>query len=74
MKKSFVLLVSVLIFSNTAVFSQSIPQLGIASSLENDAVLYQSGFQLIGESVGKLLSPKLSQEQILKNKSSLKEM
>jgi sugar phosphate isomerase/epimerase len=74
MKKSFALLALALICSAAPVFSQSMPKLGIASSLENDAVLYQSGIQLIGESVGKLVSPKLSDEQILQNKSTLKKM
>ena len=73
MKKSFALGLA-LIFSGAQVFSQAIPELGIASSLENDAVLYQSGFRLIGESVGKLVSPNLSPEQICENKSSLKKM
>ncbi len=63
-----------LIFFGAPAFSQSMPKLGIASSLANDAVLYQSGFHLIGESVGKLVSPKLSHEQILQNKLSLKKM
>jgi len=74
MIKSFALLVLALIFSSSAVFSQPMPQLGIASSMENDAILYESGFRLIGETVGKLLSPKISNEQILQNRSSLKQM
>jgi sugar phosphate isomerase/epimerase len=55
-----------------SVFGQQQPKLGIASSLENDNVLYQSGFKLIGESVGNLLSPKLSYEQFLEKAKSLK--
>jgi sugar phosphate isomerase/epimerase len=74
MKTSFALLALTLIFFGTPVFSQSMPKLGIASSLANDSVLYQSGFHLIGESVGKLVSPKLSHEQILQNKSAIKKM
>jgi sugar phosphate isomerase/epimerase len=38
----------------------------------NDSVLYQSGLRLIGESVGNLLSPKLSNEQFLKKVKSVK--
>lgn len=73
MKKFFPLLALLLLFiCNTAVFSQPLPKLGIASSLENDAVLYRSGFRFIGESVGNLLSPKLSNEQFLQNVSLLK--
>lgn len=74
MKKSFVLIILAFISSGAPVFGQSVPKLGIASTMENDAVLYESGFHLIGESVGKLVSPKLSQDQILQNKSSLKKM
>jgi len=70
-KRLFTVLAISISLRGTA-FSQQRPMLGIASSLENDAVLYQSGFKLIGESVGNLLSPKLSNEQFLKRVASLK--
>lgn len=52
--------------------SQSIPQLGFASSLSNDSLLYNSGFKLIGESVSKMLSPGLTDEQFQKNMTDMK--
>ncbi|MES2829475.1 MAG: TIM barrel protein [Bacteroidota bacterium] len=61
-----------LLLAYAPVFSQRLPQLGIAASLENDAVLYQSGFRLIGESVGSLLSPKMNYQQFLQKAASLK--
>ena len=74
MIKSFALLATALIVSAATVFSQPIPKLGMASSMENDSILYRSGFRLIGETVGKLLSPRLSNEQVLRYRSSLKKM
>ena len=71
-KRLFILIAFILIVISGSVFSQRLPQLGIASSMENDSVLYQSGFRLIGESVGNLLSPKLSNEQFLEKAQSLK--
>ena len=70
-KRLFTVLAISISLSGTA-FSQQLPELGIASSLDNDAVLYQSGFKLIGETVGNLLSPKLSNAQFLKKVASLK--
>lgn len=72
LKRLITLTAVVLLYCITTVFSQRIPQLGIAASLENDAVLYQSGFRLIGESVGSLLSPKLTHQQFLQKVASLK--
>ncbi|RZK69668.1 MAG: sugar phosphate isomerase/epimerase [Pedobacter sp.] len=71
-KRLIILIAFTLIVFSGSVFSQRLPQLGIASSMENDSVLYQSGFRLIGESVGNLLSPKLSNEQFLEKAQSLK--
>jgi sugar phosphate isomerase/epimerase len=44
-----------------------IPQLGIIASLEKDSLVYASGFRMIGESVGKMLSPSLTEEQFQQN-------
>jgi sugar phosphate isomerase/epimerase len=40
---------------------QAIPKLGMVESLDQDSLLYAAGFRLIGESVGNLLSPSLSE-------------
>lgn len=52
--------------------SQTLPTLGMASSMDNDSLLYASGFRLIGESVNKILSPALSKEQFAANVKRVK--
>lgn len=54
-------------FSVTCLRAQSIPSLGMASSLENDSLLYASGFRYMGTSVGSLISPSLSEEAFQQN-------
>jgi sugar phosphate isomerase/epimerase len=44
-----------------------IPQLGIVASLEKDSLVYASGFRMLGESVGRILSPSLTEEQFQQN-------
>ncbi len=46
---------------------ESIPQLGIVYRLEQDSLVYSSGFRLIGESVGRMLSPSVTEEQFQQN-------
>jgi sugar phosphate isomerase/epimerase len=46
---------------------ESIPQLGIVYRLEQDSLVYASGFRLIGESVGRMLSPSVNEEQFQQN-------
>jgi sugar phosphate isomerase/epimerase len=67
MNKFYALVCSILFFITQSGFTQNIPQLGIASPLANDSVLYSSGFKLIGESVSRMVSPRLSEEQFQKN-------
>jgi len=43
------------------------PALGIVAPLERDSLVYASGFRLIGESVGRMLSPALSVAQFEQN-------
>ena len=43
------------------------PQLGICYRLDQDSLVYASGFRLIGESVGRMLSPSLTEEQFQQN-------
>jgi sugar phosphate isomerase/epimerase len=42
---------------------KTIPQLGIVAPLEQDSLIYASGFRMLGESVGRMLSPSLTEEQ-----------
>ncbi len=46
---------------------KSIPRLGIVAPLEQDSLVYASGFRMLGESVGRMLSPTLTEEQFKKN-------
>ena len=46
---------------------ETIPQLGIVYRLDQDSLVYASGFRLIGESVGRMLSPSVSEEQFQQN-------
>ncbi|HJS55886.1 MAG TPA: TIM barrel protein [Chitinophagaceae bacterium] len=50
----------------------TIPQLGVVFRLEHDSLIYASGFQMLGESVGRMLSPALSEEQFLQNNIRIK--
>lgn len=52
--------------------AQKIPQLGLVESLERDSLVYASGFHLIGETVGKMLAPTLSEEQFDANLQQIK--
>jgi hypothetical protein len=36
---------------------ERIPKLGIVAPIEQDSLIYASGFRMLGESVGKMLSP-----------------
>src|SRR5688572_33240226 len=51
---------------------ETIPQLGIVSRLEQDSLVYAAGFRLVGESVGRILSPTLSEEQFQQNVTRIK--
>jgi sugar phosphate isomerase/epimerase len=48
------------------------PRLGIVAPLEQDSIVYQAGFRMLGERVEKLLSPSLTEEQFQINLSRLK--
>lgn len=60
-----------LCFFIPALQAQKIPRLGMASSLENDSLLYASGFRLIGTSVGSLISPSLNEEDFASNRKKI---
>jgi sugar phosphate isomerase/epimerase len=49
-----------------------IPSLGIVAPIEQDSLIYASGFRVLGESVGKMLSPSISEEQFVKNIERMK--
>lgn len=46
---------------------KNIPRLGIVAPIEQDSLIYASGFRMLGESVGRMLSPSLTEEQFQQN-------
>lgn len=52
---------------------KAIPHLGIVAPLEQDSLIYASGFRMLGESVGKMLSPSLTEEQFQQNLTRIKQ-
>lgn len=46
---------------------KTIPRLGVVAPLEQDSLVYAAGFRMLGESVGKMLSPSLTEEQFQQN-------
>ena len=46
---------------------KSIPRLGIIAPIEQDSLIYASGYRMLGESVGRMLSPSLTEEQFQLN-------
>ena len=52
--------------------AQKMPQLGIVDSLERDTLAYASGYRLFGETVDRMLSASLTEEQFQKNLNTIK--
>lgn len=51
---------------------KSIPRLGIVAPVEQDSLVYASGFRMLGESVGRMLSPSLTEKQFQQNLERIK--
>jgi sugar phosphate isomerase/epimerase len=51
---------------------ERIPKLGIVAPIEQDSLIYASGFRMLGESVGKMLSPSIPEDQFVKNIARIK--
>ncbi|WP_316784940.1 sugar phosphate isomerase/epimerase family protein [Pedobacter frigiditerrae] len=66
---SFFCLLSV---TNTIFAQKQTPTLGIASSLSQDSLVYAAGFKVVTESVKKMLSPALSDEEFKENLKKIK--
>ena len=60
------------LFSGFKPKKRQMPQLGIVAPLEQDSLVYASGFKMLGESVGRMLSPSLSEEQFQLNLQKIK--
>lgn len=64
-------LVFLSLWSGFKACAQAIPTLGMIASLEQDSLLHAAGFSFLGESVGKMLSPSLSDTAFLVNKQKI---
>lgn len=51
---------------------EPIPRLGIVAPIEQDSLIYASGFRMLGESVGRMLSPSLTEDQFQLNLTRIK--
>jgi len=72
-KNLIIISVVLLIFSFGFITKkESIPQIGIVFRLEQDSLIYASGFRLFGESVGRMISPTLPEEQFQQNITRIK--
>ncbi|HEX8316057.1 MAG TPA: sugar phosphate isomerase/epimerase [Flavisolibacter sp.] len=60
------------LFSAFTTPKEKTPSLGIVAPLEQDSLIYASGFRMLGESVGRMLSPSLSEEQFGANLARIK--
>lgn len=69
----YLLLLSLSLFVNAKSYSQAIPTLGVVESLDKDSILYAAGFRLIGETVGKMLSPALPEAAFEENLKKIKQ-
>jgi sugar phosphate isomerase/epimerase len=75
MKIKFILiLLSFLVLSCLGFIQQkeSIPILGVVGRIEQDSLIYASGFRMFGEAVGRMLSPTLTEEQFQQNVARIK--
>jgi len=72
--KIWILLYAILLFLLFGFTSgqKSIPVLGIVAPLEQDSIIYASGFRMLGESVGRMLSPSLTEDQFQQNLARIK--
>lgn len=53
--------------------AQKIPKLGMIAPIAQDSLLYASGFSMLGESVGRMLSPSLTEAEFQSNLKKIKD-
>jgi sugar phosphate isomerase/epimerase len=64
---------SLFLFSGFGASAQALPKLGIMASLDKDSLVYASGFKMMGESVGRMLSPDLTEAEFKANVQRIKD-
>lgn len=69
----YVVILWMSVFLSFKANSQTIPELGMVASMDQDSLLYASGFKLMGESVSQLLSPSLSEAAFEANLKKIKQ-
>lgn len=69
----YLVLLSTSLLSGFKAHTQKLPTLGMVESISRDSLLYASGFRLLGESVGKMLSPALSEAEFAANLQMIKQ-
>lgn len=57
---------------SSSIQHKTLPELGFIASMDNDSLLYASGFKFIGEAVGRTISPRLSQTAFTDNLEKFK--
>lgn len=70
------IIILLLLLNLTPVFrahSQDIPKLGMIAPLAQDSLLHASGFAMLGESVGRMLSPSLTEAEFETNLEKIKD-
>ena len=74
MKVCSIVLTTILIFLLFGFMpaKKSGPRLGIVAPLDQDSLVYASGFRMLGESVGRMLSPSLTDAQFQQNLARIK--
>jgi sugar phosphate isomerase/epimerase len=51
---------------------ETVPKLGIVAPLTQDSLIYEAGFRMLGESVGRMISPSLTEDQFRANLVKIK--
>ncbi len=64
-------LVVLVLFGN--VYGQKIPEIGIATPIANDSIVYLAGYKYIGEGVARMVSPRLSDVDFQENRQKIQQ-
>ena len=74
MKHKICIIAIVVLFNSFGIIpkGKTFPQIGVVFRLDQDSLVYASGFRVIGESVGRMLSPSLAEEQFHQNVERIK--
>ena len=71
MKMYLTNLLALVLLSNA--YGQKIPEIGIATPIANDSIVYLAGYKYIGEGVARMVSPRLSDAEFQENKRKVQQ-